>query len=115
MMGKHLNLAEIGARISEHRKAEGLTIDSFADRCGISEQTVKEIEKGSRDFRIQTLASIISVLGVSSDYILGRVKKNKRADFMTLISELADDEFDTLEALVKLYIQRNRDAGLADV
>lgn len=62
----------VGARIKAMRKKIGLTQAEVAKKLGIATQSVTNYEAGKTDPSIRNLISLASVLGVSTDYLLGR-------------------------------------------
>lgn len=50
---------KIGARIRELRKEQGLTQERFALMTGLNRSYLADIEKGNRNFGIDTLSRII--------------------------------------------------------
>lgn len=62
----------VGARIKAMRKKIGLTQAQVAQRLGIASQSVTNYEAGKTDPSIRNLISLAAVLGVSTDYLLGR-------------------------------------------
>lgn len=53
----------LGERIVEYRAKERINMQEFADRCGVSKQTVYMIETGQQDPNRVTVAKIELVLG----------------------------------------------------
>ena len=62
----------VGARIKARRKQFGLTQAEVAQKLGIASQSVTNYESGKTDPSIRNLISLSAVLGVSTDYLLGR-------------------------------------------
>ena len=62
----------VGARIKAMRKKIGLTQAEVAQKLGIASQSVTNYESGKTDPSIRNLISLAAVLGVSTDYLLGR-------------------------------------------
>ena len=62
----------VGARIKARRKQMGLTQAEVAQKLGIASQSVTNYESGKTDPSIRNLISLSAVLGVSTDYLLGR-------------------------------------------
>ena len=62
----------VGARIKARRKQMGLTQAEVAQKLGIASQSVTNYESGKTDPSIRNLISLAAVLGVSTDYLLGR-------------------------------------------
>lgn len=56
--------AEIGKRIAEERKAQGLSIRQLAKMCEISTTTLQGVEKGWFDGKISTYFKIAETLGL---------------------------------------------------
>lgn len=54
---------ELGQRISELRKAKGLTQEELVDRCNISVRTIQRIETGEVNPRSYTVKTILAALG----------------------------------------------------
>lgn len=69
------NMAKIGKRIAELRKANGLTQMGLADALGISFQAVSNWERGNTMPDISKLQELAGILGVSVDELLGGEEK----------------------------------------
>lgn len=54
---------ELGQKISELRKAKGLTQEELVDRCNISVRTIQRIETGEVNPRSYTIKTILAALG----------------------------------------------------
>ena len=63
---------QVGARIKEIRQHIGLTQAEVAEKLGIAKQSVTNYESGKTDPSIRNLIALATVLGVSTDYLLGR-------------------------------------------
>lgn len=64
-MGKSETKNKVGARIKELRAREGLTQEKFALVAGVNRSYLADIEKGNRNFGLDTLERIVDGLGVS--------------------------------------------------
>lgn len=64
-----------GVRISEARKAQGLTQQQLADRLGVAQQTYADYEAGITRVPASTLLVLEEVLGLTPDEMLGRTTK----------------------------------------
>ena len=64
-----------GARISDARKAQGLTQHQLADRLGVAQQTYADYEAGITRVPASTLLVLEEVLGLTPDEMLGRDAK----------------------------------------
>lgn len=49
----------IGAMIHEARKAQGMTQDQLADKCGTTKAYISKVENNLKDVRFSTLKNIV--------------------------------------------------------
>ena len=63
----------IGERISQARARHGWNQSELARRLGKPRQHLSQIEQGKQQPRAELLIELATVLGVSTDYLLGRV------------------------------------------
>ena len=56
---------QIGKRIAEERKAQGISIREMAKRCNISTTTLQGVEKGWYDGKLATYLKIAERLNLS--------------------------------------------------
>lgn len=61
---------QIGDIVLAERKQKGLTQEQLAEKCGLSNQTIANIEQG-RNCKIESFVAVIKSLGLSADFILG--------------------------------------------
>ncbi len=64
------NKTEIGNRLLSVRKKSGFTQSEIAEKAGISERTYADIERGTKNMRVDTLCRICESLNISPDYLL---------------------------------------------
>ncbi len=57
----------IALRIKELRREQGVTQVQFAQMCGLNRSYLADIEKGNRNFGIDTLERIVTGFGVTFD------------------------------------------------
>lgn len=55
----------VGRNLSRIRREKGLTQEQLSERCGLSQQYLSGLERGSRNPTVTTLFEIASALGVS--------------------------------------------------
>lgn len=72
MKSKNTCVEVFGKRLKELRKANGYTIEQFAEAVGISKSTVGYYENNNRMPDIEILSRIADVLNVSADYLIGK-------------------------------------------
>ena len=69
-MNKQLSQKELGKRISDCRKAKGLTQNDLAKNIGMSRSSLAQIELGNRGIDVFELQQMAMVLGFSLDQFL---------------------------------------------
>ncbi|WP_159613286.1 helix-turn-helix transcriptional regulator [Glutamicibacter sp. JC586] len=55
---------ELGAELQRARKLNGLTQEQLAELAGISERTLRSIERGGGNPSIEAVLSVVNVLGL---------------------------------------------------
>src|ERR1044071_7652182 len=80
---------ELGIKISELRKAKGLTQEELVEKCNISVRTIQRIETGEVTPRMYTVKTILAAL----DH-----------DLNTLSSEGGEDQNESLMAKVRRFM-----------
>ena len=93
-----------GKRLKELRKANGYTIEQFADMVGISKSTLGYYENDKRMPDIEILSRIANVLNVNADYLIGRTNTTALKGKMKTVCEftgLSDCAVEYLSELVK--------------
>lgn len=63
--------------LRQARQAQGMTQQELAERLFVSRQTVSSWETGRNLPNLETLARLAELLGVSTDYLLGRPMKRR--------------------------------------
>ena len=109
MESKNTCVEVFGKRLKELRKANGYTIEQFADIVGISKSTLGYYENDKRMPDIEILARIADTLNVNADYLIGRTNTTAKKGKMKTVCEftgLSDCAVEYLSELVK-----NKDYG----
>lgn len=75
------------SRLKAIRLNMGLNQKEFADKIGISPVTLSHYENDKREPDLKKLASICTILSVSSDYMLGLSDSTSPAMTVTISSE----------------------------
>lgn len=57
-------VTELGAELQRARKQNGLTQEQLAELAGISERTLRSIERGAGNLSIEAVLSAANVLGL---------------------------------------------------
>ena len=104
MESKKTCVEVFGKRLKELRKANGYTIERFADMVGISKSTLGYYENDKRMPDIEILARIADTLNVNADYLIGRTNTTALKGKKKTVCEftgLSDSAADYLAELVK--------------
>ena len=80
----------VGDRISELRKSEGITQQQLANRIDVSKSAVGGYEQNRKKPSISVLNRISEYFGVTTDYLLGN--SNLKHDPHSRIKEALEDE-----------------------
>lgn len=71
---------ELGKKLTELRKAKGLTQEEVVERCNVSVRTIQRIENGEVEPRSYTVRTILSALGYNFDEIFTEETGDSEAD-----------------------------------
>lgn len=69
-MPSMIKLLEVGQRIAEERKKQGLTQEGLAGLTDMDRSFLSEIENGHKNFSITTLIRISEALKVDASFLL---------------------------------------------
>ena len=70
-MKKQVTVAEIGARIREIRKAQGVSQETLAGLAGTGQRYISELERGKPTARIGEMLKVLDALGAGL-YVLSQ-------------------------------------------
>lgn len=70
-MKKQVTVAEIGTRIREIRKAQGVSQETLAGLAGTGQRYISELERGKTTARIGEMLRVLNALGAGL-YILSQ-------------------------------------------
>lgn len=104
MESKNTCVEVFGKRLKELRKANGYTIEQFADMVGISKSALGYYENDNRMPDIEILVRIADTLNVNADYLIGRTNTTAQKGKMKTVCEftgLSDCAVEYLSELVK--------------
>ena len=104
MESKNTCVEVFGKRLKELRKANGYTIEQFADMVGISKSTLGYYENDKRMPDIEILGRIADTLNVNADYLIGRTNTTALKGKMKTVCEftgLSDCAVEYLSELVQ--------------
>ncbi len=86
----------IGRRISMYRKKKGLTQTAFAEKLGVSDSYVSQVERGINKISLPRLDEIAEILGVDitlliSDH-MGSTEKSINSEIHEITKEWSEDQ-----------------------
>lgn len=100
-------LIELGERIRKRRQEVHLSQEAFAEKVGISVNTVSRVEGGQTAMSIEIFKKMVEILEVDADDLLGKCPKEKEKKYDTLvrrIQQLKENEqkivLQTMEVLI---------------
>ncbi len=102
---------ELGTRIKELRKEQGLSQTDLAEKCGYkSFTTINKIEKGKLNPPFDNIVTIAQIFNVSPAYLLGlEHKKSKEEEkLLEIISQLNEEEIKELYILVEYVLSKRK-------
>ena len=70
-MKKQVTAAEVGARIREIRKAQGVSQETLAGLAGTGQRYISELERGKATARIGEMLKVLNALGAGL-YVLSQ-------------------------------------------
>lgn len=94
----------LGNKIKRYRKSVKMTQIEFAKRLGVTGSSVSAYENGTRQPSFDVLVKIASILGTTTDDLLGRAKNSRR---VIDVSALTDVQIHTIEHLVVTFAEYN--------
>jgi transcriptional regulator with XRE-family HTH domain len=109
---------EFKDRLKRIREARGLSQAGLAEKTGLQPAAVSHFETGNRAPSFENLRKLSDALGVSIDYLLGRIDEEKhgtgiaaapRAQQLFRHAEkLSDADFEFLEKMAKTLSEKVR-------
>lgn len=101
-------LIEIGKRIQNRRKQQGLTQEQLADMMNVSIQMVSNLERGNKAIRIDNLINLSKILDISTDYILTGKETVNDIQYMTSrIERLSDKDRKMIGLLIDYCVSED--------
>lgn len=108
MESKNTCIEVFSKRLKELRKANGYTIEQFAERVGISKSSVGYYESANRLPDAEILSRIADALNVSADYLIGRTNTAALKGKMKTVCELTGLSDGAAEYLAQLVKDKDR-------
>ena len=71
-----------GDKIRAVRERKGVTLKQVAEKAGVSESLVSQIERNRVSPSIDTLLNIANVLGIDLDYLFSDLRQSRRVDLV---------------------------------
>lgn len=96
-----------GKRLKELRKANGYTIEQFAEKVGIAKSSVGYYENAKRLPDVEILTRIADALNVSADYLIGRTNTAAQKGKMKTVCDFTGLSDNAAEYLVHLVKDRD--------
>ncbi len=59
----------LGLELRRMREEQGLTVEGLAEKSGVSATTIRDVERGAREARMDTIAKLAKALGLGFDEV----------------------------------------------
>jgi XRE family transcriptional regulator, regulator of sulfur utilization len=59
----------LGLELQRIREKQGLTVEELAEKSGISATTIRKVERGTQEARMETVAKLAKPLGLTFDKV----------------------------------------------
>lgn len=97
----------LGSRIMQRRKQLNIKQSELAERMGISDNQVSNIENGKSFPKLNNFMILCDILECNADYLLsGMLKTSVNENILDMLSSLSLDEQKTIWQLLDCYIHR---------
>ena len=93
---------EVGKRISELRERKDISTNKLADKAGVSQSYLRQVEIGSTSPTIEKLSYIVEALGVSLQEFFSL--NTDKEDLVSLINRLNKEEKESVYNLLKAIL-----------
>ncbi|MBL4605473.1 MAG: helix-turn-helix transcriptional regulator [Flavobacteriaceae bacterium] len=94
-----MNQPSLGKKISELRKAQGLTQKELVDKCNLNVRTLQRIESGEVTPRSYTLKLLLQTLNYE-----GQTSSSRKSDFRHWIERVFPFNYKTTVSLIVVFI-----------
>lgn len=103
-----INIADLGLRIEQCRRAQGLTRDQLAERISISPHYLYEVERGTKAASLSVLVALTVALQTSLDYLILGIDPRQQVNFYK-------DELDELLKGLDVTQRKNLCRAMRDI
>lgn len=93
---------EVGKRISELRERKDISTNKLANKAGVSQSYLRQVEIGSTSPTIEKLSYIVEALGVSLQEFFSL--NTDKEDLVSLINRLNKEEKESVYNLLKAIL-----------
>lgn len=107
MTSEQLKQPELGRKISELRKAKGMTQEELVEKCNISVRTIQRIETGEVTPRSYTVRTILTAL----DYDLSQIKDDETQQTSDKRGSVTDALAAAVRNLLLINVDLNKPSG----
>lgn len=103
-----MDIAELGIRIKQCRKARHLTQEKLAELIDVSPHYIYEIEKGLKCMSLPTLIDLSRALNISTDYLLFgqsfHAPIEQGEQLKSILNEIPPQQRDNIAEVIKLLL-----------
>lgn len=99
---------KIGERIKQRREGLGLSQSDLANKIGLTSAAISLLEKGDRKPSYEMILKLSDVLGVTTDFLMGRSNENKIEISFRGAENLTSEMQKQVESYAKFLIQQKK-------
>lgn len=99
-----VDYVDLGQRIMQLRKKQGLTQKELSERAGVSLSFMGLIERGERKASLETIVSIANELGVGLNYLFAASLKNVSSEMKPELTLSQRQKLNTLLDEMKMSL-----------
>lgn len=109
VMMMEINYKNIGMRIGLRRRELKITQKEIAEKIGVSDKYISNIETGKRNINLEMLSRMCEILYATPDYfLLGNIKKDIDSNIIDCLKLCSPEDKLLVFSIVEKCAERNR-------
>lgn len=109
VMMMEINYKNIGMRIGLRRRELKITQKEIAEKIGVTDKYISNIETGKRNINLEMLSRMCEILSATPDYfLLGTIKKDIDSNIIDCLKLCSPEDKLLVFSIVEKCAERNR-------
>ncbi len=109
VMMMEINYKNIGMRIGLRRRELKITQKEIAEKIGVTDKYISNIETGKRNINLEMLSRMCEILSATPDYfLLGNIKKDIDSNIIDCLKLCSREDKLLVFSIVEKCAERNR-------